>query len=61
MITIKKLETIEISGTTEDEVNTEVKRYISIGYELEHGVSINDDENDEYPYYAYVTKDEFNT
>ena len=60
MIVIKKLETIEISGSTEYEVVELVSNYTFNGYTLDGEISFSDDKDDEHPYFAYMTKDEFN-
>ena len=59
MVNIKRLETIEIEGTTKEEVQELIDNYLNIGYKLEQEISLSDDENDKYPYFAYVMKDEF--
>ena len=59
MVNIKRLETIEIEGTTEEEVQELIDTYLNIGYKLEQDISLSHDEKDKYPYFAYVMKDEF--
>ena len=59
MIHIKRLETIEIEGTIEEEVQELIDYYLNKGYKLEEGIFFSDEEGDEYPYFAYVQKDEF--
>ena len=59
MVNTKRLETIEIEGTTKEEVQELIDNYLNIGYKLEQKISLSDDENDKYPYFAYVMKDEF--
>lgn len=59
MVNVKRLETIEIEGTTKEEVQELINNYLNTGYKLEQEISLSDDENDKYPYFAYVMKDEF--
>ena len=59
MVNVKRLETIEIEGTTKEEVQELIDTYLNIGYTLEEEISLSDDESDKYPYFAYVMKDEF--
>lgn len=59
MINVKRLETIEIEGTTKEEVQELIDNYLNIGYTLEQEIALSDDESDKYPYFAYVQKDEF--
>ena len=59
MINIKTLETIQIEGTTEKEVQKVIDTYLSAGYELEGEINFSGDEKDEYPYFAYVVLDGF--
>jgi transposase len=59
MVNVKRLETIEIEGTTKEEVKELIDNYLKIGYKLEQEISLSDDENDKYPYFAYIIKDEF--
>ena len=58
MIKIERLETIAIGGTTKDEVQIEVDRYIALGYTLKDPIAICDDPSDPLPYFAYVELDE---
>ena len=59
MVNVKRLETIEIEGTTKEEVQELINNYLNIGYKLEQEISLSDDESDKYPYFGYVMKDEF--
>jgi hypothetical protein len=59
MVNVKRLETIEIEGTTKEEVQELIDNYLNIGYKLEQEIYLSDNENDKYPYFAYVMKDEF--
>jgi hypothetical protein len=59
MVNVKRLETIEIEGTTKEEVQELIDIYLNTGYKLEQEISLSEDENDKYPYFAYVMKDEF--
>ncbi len=59
MVNVKRLETIEIEATTKQEVETEINRYVALGYKQEGEISINDDKDDKYPFFGYVQKDEF--
>ena len=60
MVNLTRLETIEIEATTKQEVEIEVNRYVALGYKKEGEISISDDEYDDYPFFVYVQKDEFN-
>ena len=59
MINVKRLETIEIEATTKKEVETEINRYLQLGYKQDGEIYISDDEDDKYPFFGYVQKDEF--
>lgn len=59
MISIKRLETIEISGESEKEVNESIERYLKSGYKLDMETHLSDVVGDVIPYFAYVTKDDF--
>lgn len=59
MVNIKRLETIEIEGTTKEEVQVIINNYLNIGYKLEQEISLSDNKIDKFPYFAYVMKDEF--
>ena len=59
MVNVKRLETIEIEGTTKEEVQELINNYLNIGYKLEQEISLSADESDKYPYFGYVMKDEF--
>lgn len=59
MTSIKRIETIEISGNTKEEVKDLVDSYLKLGYKIEIDVSLSSKENDKYPYFAYVTIDQF--
>tara|TARA_R110002073_G_scaffold14554_1_gene59243 strand:- start:13023 stop:13205 length:183 start_codon:yes stop_codon:yes gene_type:complete len=59
MVNVKRLETIEIEATTKQEVETEINRYVELGYKQDGEISISDDKNDKYPFFGYVQKDEF--
>ena len=59
MINVKRLEAIEIEGTTKEEVQELINNYLNIGYKLEQEISLSDNESDKFPYFAYVMKDEF--
>jgi hypothetical protein len=59
MVNIKRLESIEIEGTTKEEVQELINNYLKIGYTLEQKITLSDNLNDKYPYFAYVQKNEF--
>jgi len=59
MVNVKKLETIEIEASTKEEVEIEINRYVARGFKKQGEISISDDENDKYPFFGYVQKDEF--
>ena len=59
MVNVKRLETIEIEATTKQEVETEINRYVTLGYKQDGEISISDDKDDKYTFFGYVQKDEF--
>ena len=59
MVIIKRLETIQIEGTTEKEVRDSANSFLNIGYSAEIDIMTSDDPTDPYPYFTYVMKDEF--
>jgi hypothetical protein len=59
MVNVKRLESIEIEGTTKEEVQELINNYLKMDYTLEQKIYLSDDESDKYPYFAYVQKDEF--
>tara|TARA_B110000858_G_C17562182_1_gene362979 strand:- start:549 stop:698 length:150 start_codon:yes stop_codon:yes gene_type:complete len=45
--------------TTKVEVETEINRYVALGYKQDGEISISDDKDDKYTFFGYVQKDEF--
>jgi hypothetical protein len=59
MVNIKRLESIQIEGSTKEEVQKRINNYLKKGYKLEQEIALSVNINDKYPYFAYVQKDEF--
>jgi len=61
MIKIKKIETVQIEGNTEEEVIKEVNLFLQKGYKKHYGILKSDDPNDEFPFFTFLEIDDFDS